>query len=44
MIRDKIHENVTKYDTNWAEECIICDQIQCDSKGVASNTNRHVKT
>ena len=43
-IRDKLYVNVTKYDTNWAEEGIVCGKIQYDSKAVTSNRNRHVKT
>ena len=44
IIRDKFYVNVTKYDTNWAGECIVCGKIQYDSKAITSNTNRRVKT
>ena len=43
-IKDKFYINITKHDTNWSAECVLCNKIQYDSKGVTSNMNRHVKT
>ena len=38
-IGDKFYVNITKYDTSWSGQCIVCGKIQYDSKGVTSNMN-----
>ena len=43
-IGDKFYVNITKYDTKWSEQCIVCGKIQYDSKDVTTNMNRHMKT
>jgi hypothetical protein len=43
-IRDKFYVNIKTYDTNWAGQCVLCNKIQYDKKGVTSNMNRHIKT
>jgi hypothetical protein len=43
-IRDKFYVNMKTYESNWSGQCILCNKIQYDSKGVTSNFNRHVKT
>ena len=44
IIGGKFYVNITKYNTNWSEQCIVCGKIQYDSKGVTSNMNRHKKS
>ncbi|CAF1482350.1 unnamed protein product [Rotaria magnacalcarata] len=43
-IKNNFFINITKYETNWSGECILCKKIQYDSIGVTSNMNRHVKS
>ncbi|CAF2850441.1 unnamed protein product [Rotaria sp. Silwood2] len=43
-VRDKFYVNIKTYETNWSGQCILCNKIQYDNKGVTSNMNHHVKT
>ena len=43
-IREKFYINIKVYDSNWSAQCLLCNKIQYDKKGVTSNVNRHVKT
>jgi len=42
-IRDKFYVNIKTYETNWSGQCMLCNKIKYDNKGVTSNINRHVK-
>ncbi|CAF4936087.1 unnamed protein product [Rotaria sp. Silwood1] len=43
-MRNKFYVNIKTYESKWSGQCILCNKIQYDSKGVTSNFNRHVKT
>ncbi|CAF4794697.1 unnamed protein product [Rotaria sp. Silwood1] len=43
-VRDKFYVNIKTYETNWSGQCILCNKIKYDNKGVTSNINRHVKS